>query len=213
MLSDSILLRADMGSKMSAIAVTRMDLDAAGLRRAAACSKDAAAARRMLALALVLEGSSREAAAKSCGMDRQTLRDWVHRYNADGLAGLSNRRPPGAPAKLTAEQSAALAQWVRAGPHLAEDGVIRWRRIDLAAKIEREFGVSLAERSVGDVLHRLGFRRVSVRPQHPNQDAEALEAHKKTSPGWCRPRSRSTPRASRSNSGGRTRHGSGNKAR
>jgi transposase len=169
---------------MSAIEVTRLDLDAAGLRRAAGCSKNAAAARRLLALALVLDGSSRGEAAKSCGMDRQTLRDWVHRYNAEGLAGLSNRRPPGASAKLTAEQSAALARWVRAGPNLADDGVIRWRRIDLAAKIEREFGVSLAERSVGDVLHRLGFRRISVRPQHPNQDAAALQAHKKTSPNW-----------------------------
>jgi hypothetical protein len=75
------------GSKMSAIAVARMDLDAAGLRRAAAWSKDAAAARRMLALALVLDGSSREEAAKSCGMDRQTLRDWVHRYNATTQKG------------------------------------------------------------------------------------------------------------------------------
>ena len=151
--------------------------DAAGVRQAAASSKDAAAARRMLALALVLEGASRARAATSCGMDRQTLRDWVHRYNAEGLPGLSNKRLPGAAAKLTAAQTAKVAEWVRAGPKLAEDGVIRWRRIDLAAKIDREFGVSLAERSVGDLLHRLGFRRVSVRPQHPKQDGAALEAH------------------------------------
>ena len=108
---------------MSAVAVTRRDLSAAGLRRAAACSKDAAAARRMLALALVLEGTARERAAAQCGMERQTLRDWVHRYNAEGLPGLSNKRSPGAAAKLTAEQSAAVAEWVRAGPSLAEDGL------------------------------------------------------------------------------------------
>jgi transposase len=197
---------------MSAIAVTRADLDARGLRRAAAASKDAGAARRMLALALVLDGASREQAAASCGMDRQTLRDWVHRYNAEGLPGLSNRRPPGTVPKLTAEQSAAVAEWVRAGPKLAEDKVIRWRRIDLAGKIEREFGVSLAERSVGDLLHRLGFRRVSVRPQHPKQDAAALDAHKKTSPRWSVPPSPSTPAASRWKSGGRTRPGSDSKA-
>ena len=197
---------------MGGVAVTCLDLDAAGLRRAAACSKDAAAARRMLALALVVEGVSGEQAATSCGMDRQTLRDWVHRYNAAGLAGLSNKRPPGAAAKLTAEQSAAVAQWVRAGPSLIEDGVVRWRRIDLAARIVREYGVTLAERSVGDLLHRLGFRRVSVRPQHPNQDVEALEAHKKTSPNWSVPPCRSTPAASRSKSGGKTRPGSGSKA-
>ena len=179
---------------MSAVAVTRRDLSAAGLRRAAACSKDAAAARRMLALALVLEGTARERAAAQCGMERQTLRDWMHRYNAEGLPGLSNKRSPGAAARLTAEQSAAVAEWVRAGPSLAEDGVVRWRRIDLAAKIEREFGVSLAERSVGDLLHRLGFRRVSVRPQHPNQDAEALQAHKKLCRAGPRRRPGARPR-------------------
>ena len=71
---------------MAAIAITRNDHDAAGFRRAAAASRDADAARRMLALALVLEGASRADAARACGMDRQTLRDWVHRYNDESLA-------------------------------------------------------------------------------------------------------------------------------
>jgi transposase len=195
-----------------AVEITRRELDSAGLRRAAAGSKDAAAARRMLALALVLAGSSREKAASSCGMDRQSLRDWVHRYNAAGLAGLSNQRAPGSRPKLNKEQSAVVAGWVRAGPQLAEDGVIRWRRIDLARKIEQEFDVCLAERSVGDLLHRLGFRRVSVRPRHPKQDAAALETHKKTSPTWCAVPCRSTPGTSRSKSGGKMRLGSASKA-
>jgi transposase len=187
------------------VEITGRELDAVGLRRAAGDSKDAAAARRMLALALVLDGRSRQEAASSCAMDRQSLRDWVHRYNALGLAGLSNKRAPGSRPKLNPEQSAVVAGWVRAGPQLAEDGVVRWRRIDLARKIEKELGVRLAERSVGDLLRRLGFRRVSVRPLHPKQDAAALEAHKKTSPCWCAARYRSTPRASLSKSGGRMR--------
>jgi transposase len=174
----------------------------------------------MLALALVLEGRSRQEAARNCGMDRQSLRDCgrrllrpgVHRYNGEGLAGLSNKRAPGSARKLTNEQSAMVAGWVRAGPELAADGVIRWRRIDLARKIEKELGVCLAERSVGDLLRRLGFRRVSVRPLHPKQDAEALETHKKTSPTWCALPCRSTPGASRWKSGGRTRLGSASKA-
>ena len=74
------------------VAITRTDLDATGLRAAAGRSKDAAASRRMLALALVLEGRNRTEAARAAGMDRQTLRDWVHRYNEQGLAGLVNRR-------------------------------------------------------------------------------------------------------------------------
>jgi len=88
------------------VRITRIDLDAAGLRRAAGRSHDADAARRMLALALVLDGRSRSEAAELCGMDRQTLRDWVLRYNALGLAGLSDRVPPGAQFRLSGEQQA-----------------------------------------------------------------------------------------------------------
>lgn len=106
----------------AAVAITRTDLDAAGLRRAAARSDDADAARRMLALALVLEGRSRKEAAESCGMDRQTLRDWVHRYNEFGLPGLSDRVPPGAKRRLTPEQEAEVAALVHEGPTLSEHG-------------------------------------------------------------------------------------------
>jgi transposase len=146
-------------------------------------------------------------------MDRQTLRDWVHRYNAQGLAGLSNRREGlGRKPLLTPEQTAVVAELVRTGPDLATHGVVRWRRADLAAVIEQRFGVRPDERTVGKLLHRLGFRRLSVRPRHPAHDAAAQEAHKKTSsPSSPRP-SPSTPAASRSNSGGRTRPGSASKA-
>lgn len=164
---------------MAGVAITRDDLDVAGLRRAAARSHDADALRRMLAIALVLERHSREAAARACGMDRQTLRDWIHRYNAEGLAGLSDRRSPGPALRLTFEQQAEVAGWVRDRPVLAEHGVVRWRRIDLSRLIERRFGVHLAERSVGALLHRLGFRRLCVRPQHPQADEAAQAAHKK----------------------------------
>ena len=137
----------------------------------------------MLALALVLEGQSRKAAAESCGMDRQTLRDWVHRTNADGLAGLSDRQGAVGPKRrLSPEQEAEVAEWVRRGPDLAEHGVVRWRRADLAREIQARFGVVLAERSVGDVLRRLGFRRLVARPRHPGQDAAAQASFSPTSP-------------------------------
>ena len=167
---------------MAGIAITRKDLTAGELRMAAGRTKDARSARRMLAIALVLEGVDRATAAKSCGMDRQTLRDWVHRYNTEGLAGLVNRTVPHRPRRLSPEQLAALAAWVEAGPDRVRDGVVRWRRKDLQHRIATEFGVTLHERSVGKQLAALGFRRLSVRPQHPKSDPVAQAAFKKTSP-------------------------------
>ena len=166
----------------AAVAITRDDLDATGLRCAAARTREAGAARRMLAIALVLDGRPRAEAAELCGMDRQTLRDWAHRYNAEGLAGLSDRPQPGPAPKLTPAQEAAVAELVRAGPSLAEHGVIRWRRKDLAEVIERRFSVVLAERSVGALLRRLGFRRLSTRPRHPGYDIQAQASFGQTSP-------------------------------
>jgi len=170
---------------MVAIAITRMDLTAAELGAASAKSRDAAAARRMLALALVLEGADRKTAAKTCGMDRQTLRDWVHRYNAEGLAGLSNHRGAPRPRRLDPDQVSELVAWLEAGPDPAPvpvgDGVVRWRRQDLQRRIRDRFGVELHERTVGKYLAALGYRRLSVRPRHPKTDPEAQEAFKKTS--------------------------------
>jgi transposase len=197
----------------AAVVVTRAEHSAAALRRAAAQTRGADAARRMLAIALVLEGRSRAEAAASCGMDRQTLRDWVHRYNAEGLAGLSDRRSPGRPARLTPEQQAAVAGWVRQGPDLERHGVVRWRRLDLAGEIVRHFGIRLAERSVGTLLRRLGFSRVSPRPYHPQKDAAAQAAFKKTSPPWSRAPSPMRRAASRSKSGSRMKPGSASRAR
>ena len=163
-----------------AVAITRTEFDAAGLRHAAARAKDADVARRMLTLALVLNGRTRTEAAETCGMDRRTLRDWVHRFNEQGLVGLSDRKPPGPTPRLTAEQQAEVAALVRSGPDLAEHGVVRWRRADLSQVIATRYGVKLTERSVGTLLTRLGLRHISVRPHNPAQDPAAIEAHKKT---------------------------------
>jgi len=196
----------------AAVAITRREHSADDLREAAKRTQDAGAARRMLAIALVLEGTSRAEAAMACGMDRQILRDWVHRYNAAGLLGLHNKTAPGATPRLSPQQQREVAELVRQGPNLAEHGVTRWRRSDLASAIEKRFNVKLAERTVGTLLHKLGFRRLSVRPRCPGQDAASQDAHKKTLSIWSPPRSRSRPAASRSNCGGRTKPGSASKA-
>jgi transposase len=194
------------------VTVTRRELSAAELRREAVRCRGAAAARRMLALALVLEGGSRAAAARAAGMDRQTLRDWVQRYNADGLAGLHDRPRSGRKPRLTPEQMGELEKVVEQGPNPETDGVVRWRRVDLQALIQARYDVALHERSVGKLLRRLGFARLSVRPQHPLSDPAAQEAFKKGSLGWCRRRCRSTRKACRSRSGSRTRPASASRA-
>lgn len=164
----------------AAVSITRTDGTAQALRREAARTRDAKAARRLLAIALVLEGSDRASAARACGMDRQTLRDWVHRYNAEGIAGLCDRKPPGAACRLTRLQEEAFARWVEDGPDPEEDGVVRWRRKDLQRKLAEELGVDVHERTVGKFLAKLGYVRLSTRPQHPKADEAAQETFKKT---------------------------------
>jgi len=121
-----------------AVAITRQDVSVGDLRHEAGRTRDAKAARRMLAIACVMEGQSREDAAECCGvepscanghasetetfarislgspdMDRQTLRDWVHRFNADGLAGLADLpRCCGPKPRLSPEQEARSGVYV-----------------------------------------------------------------------------------------------------
>ncbi len=155
------------------IAISRTELSASDLRAAAAGSADADAARRMLAIALVTEGWSRRDAATACAMDRQTLRDWVIRYNQAGLEGLGNRSGRnGPPPRLSADQRAEIANWVEQGPDFERDGVVRWRCVDLQARIAETFAVRLHERTIGKLLRKLAFRRISVRPQHPQSKPE-----------------------------------------
>ena len=174
---------------------------------------DAKVARRLLALAMVMEGFSRTDAASATGMDRQTLRDWVHRYNEDGVVGLADQPHAGGPEpKLNPEEKEQLAAWVRQGPSLEEDGLVRWRLSDLRRRILERFFVILDERSVGRMLKAMRFSHISVRPRNPKADTEAQQAHKKTSqPSW-RTSSRRLRVTGRSNSGGRMKPGSASRA-
>jgi transposase len=85
---------------MCALAI-RDDIGPQELRRRARQESDGRVAARLIAIANALEGMDRASAARLAGMDRQTLRDWVHRYNEEGIAGLSNRPPPGRSPKLS----------------------------------------------------------------------------------------------------------------
>src|ERR1700728_623977 len=168
----------------------REDYSAEALRALARRSKDANQSRRLLSLAAVRDGMDRGSAAKIGGMDRQTLRDWVHRFNGSGLEGLVDNWTEGPKPRLSADQLAELAQMIEAGPDREKDGVVRWRRLDLKRVIAERFGVDFHPRYVGKLLKKLGFSYISARPRHPAQDERIVEGFKKTS----RTRLESSPR-------------------
>ncbi len=167
---------------MSVAVPLRRDFDAVTLRGLARRCSDNRQIRRLLALAAIYDGMNRTEAARIGGMDRQTLRDWVHRFNEEGPDGLTNREGAGRPRLLSDEQMQELAQIVEAGPDREVDGVVRWRCIDLVRVIEEHFGVLCSDSVVWDYLAELGFSHISGRPQHPAQPPHVIEAFKKTSP-------------------------------
>ena len=166
---------------MASAVSLRGDYSAAELRRLAAASRNANQSRRLLSLAAVVDGMNRREAARIGGMDRQTLRDWVHRFNEHGPEGLLDGWSKGPAPRLSAEQRAEIAQLVETGPDRAVHGVVRWRRIDLRRVIVEPFGVTYHERTIGKLLKTLGFSHISARPRHPAQDQRTIEAFKKAS--------------------------------
>jgi transposase len=189
----------------------RRDMTPVMLRKKARSEKDGRVAARLLAIANILSGLDRKASAEAAGMTRQTLRDWVHRFNNEGIDGLRDRPKGHPPRALTAEQEAEIVELVCCPP--PDIRLARWRRCDVQAEIERRFGVRLHETCVGKLLHRLGFRRVSVRPMHPESDPEAMTAFKKTSRAVWQRSCRHMQVANASSSGSRMRRASDRKER
>ena len=182
---------------MSAAVRLRDDYDARRLRVLAKEAQDANQTRRLLALAAIYDGSSRDAAAEIGGVGRQTVRDWVLAFNAEGPPGLTDGRAPGKEPLLNPEQREALKRIVEAGPNPAVDGVARWRLVDLAQWVFAEFGISLSKQTLSRILRGLGDRKLTARPRHHAQDPAAREALKKTSPRVWRRSRRMRPPASR----------------
>jgi transposase len=152
----------------------RADFSAEALRALARTSGNARQRRRLRALAAVADGRNRATAAAIGGMDRQTLRDWVHRFNAEGPDGLLDRWKSGRASKLTAEQKAELAAVVEKGPDREGIGLGGWRRANLKSVIEDIFGVVYHERSVARLLHELGLAHLSARPRRIPAEPDRL---------------------------------------
>jgi transposase len=158
----------------------RKDRTPAVLRKLAKEETEVRVARRLLAIANALDGMSRAEAAKSASMDRQTLRDWVIRYNEHGVAGLTDRKSSGRPAMLTLDEQAEVLAIVMAGPDPEKDGFCAFTRDDLVAVARKRFGKSMHPTSMGRLLKKLGLSRQKARPSHPMKDPAAAVAFKKS---------------------------------
>lgn len=184
------------GFAMAAPIALRADFTAEQLRRQARRSHDAGQARRLLALATIYDAGSRSDAARVGGVTPQIVRDWVVRFNAEGPAGLIDRKAAGRVPKLNDAQRKALAAMVEKGPDPAVHGVVRWRLVDLAQWLWEEFRISLNEDTVGRELRKLGYRKLSARPRHHAQEPGSLETFKKTFPPRWRKSARTSVTAS-----------------
>src|SRR3954452_7320619 len=152
----------------------------AELRGLARRERDGRVRSRLLALANALDGMSRDEAARAAGMDRQTLRDWVHRYDAEGVEGPRDRPRPGRPCALDEGRQAALKGLALRGPRLERDGRVAWRARELRGLVERRFGVRYGESGVRRLLRGLDLSWQEARPVHPEADPKAQERFKKT---------------------------------
>src|SRR5258707_3726378 len=182
---------------MAAAVRVREDYDAVQLRELAKRSADADQTRRLLALAAVYDGGSRTEAAKIGGVGLQTVRDWVLAFNAEGPSGLVNGKAPGDAPLLTQAHRQALLEIVESGPIPAVHGVVPWRLIDLAQLVVDAFRISISTQTLSPELRALELRKLSARPRHHAQDAEAMAAFKKTSPRASTKPPSATRRASR----------------
>lgn len=139
------------------VLLTREDVPPGELRLLAKTEDDPRGARRLLAIAAALNGIRREAAARLAGMDRQTLRDWVIRYNHGGPAGLLDGWGDGRPCRLREGQQAMLKAIVLKGPDPAVGGISTWRLVDLCRIVRKRFGVTNGEIGMGRLMRDLGL--------------------------------------------------------
>lgn len=166
---------------MPAPLAIRGDISSADLRREARRESDSRVVCRLLAIANALDGMSREQSARQAGLDRQALRDWVLRYNAEGIDGLHDRPRSGRPSFLDEGQMAVFRSIVLRGPDTERDGISSWTAKDLCRVVEARFGITYRESGMLKLLHSLGLSWQKTRPSHPKADPKAQAAFKKTS--------------------------------
>lgn len=154
----------------------RTDIAVETLRRHARLEANGRVASRLLTIANALSGMSRKAAAEAAGMDRRTLRDGVHRFNAEGIVGLADRPRSGRRAWLSEGERAVLKTMIPRGPDGDVDGMSAWRVADVRRLVRERFGVEYSESGMLAVMKGLGLSHQKTRPRHPETDVAAQKA-------------------------------------
>src|ERR687894_1048503 len=167
---------------MAAPVPLRPDFDAPRLRALARRSRDPDQTRRLLALAAIYKGATRTEAARIGCVTLQIVRDWVLRFNAQGPAGLLDRKAPGQAPRLNDAHRAALTAVLESSPTPAIHGVVRWRLAGLGQWLWEEFRVSVSKQTLSREVRALGYRKLSARPRHHAQAEGAVDLFRTPSP-------------------------------
>ena len=190
------------------VVITRDELSGQELRALARGERDGRVRVRLLLIAHLVDGLDREAAARAVGLGRQAGYDWPKRYNAEGVAGLSDRPRSGRPPVLDSAAAERFKQRIVAGADLERDRVTALRGLDAQRILADEFAASYSLSGTFALMHRLGLSWLEPRPRHPESDAERqAEFRKRRRHNLAESRRRLAP-VNESKSGSKTRRAS-----
>lgn len=159
----------------------RRDISALALRQEAKTEKDSKVCRRLLGIAHLLEGGSRQEAEEIACLRVSNFRVWLKRFNELGIAGLRNKKAPGRLPIMSFQVQEALKKKVLEGPGTSEE-IVRYRLVDLQKFLQEEHQVSMCLSGLWYQLQELGFTWKTGRQRHPRSEEEIQEAFKKTFP-------------------------------
>lgn len=136
---------------------------------------------RLHAVLLVAQGVTCPEVARLLGDGVRSVEYWVHRYEEDGLAGLTEGERSGRPNRLSKEQIDEINRVLRNKPSDAGMRVNLWDGKTLSAWIAKTYDVSLGVRQCQRLFRELEFRLRKPRPVLARADPEKQKAHKKNS--------------------------------
>jgi transposase len=146
---------------------------------------------RLHGVLLVAQGMTCPHVAEVLGDSPRTVVNWVQRFEAQGLAGLSEGERPGRPSRLNEAQLTRVEAALRSSPTQFGLPTAMWDGPTLSAFLGRQPGVKLKVRQCQRLFRQLGFRLRKPRPKVAQADPQLQTAHKKTPPPGSQSRSRS----------------------